>query len=97
MIGFFDCDAGFGRAMVPPMRYAATAGELVEEMEFCGIGEVLVYHAARLWQLSELYPFQFEGGGDEQVKSAEAAQLVRAAGEAERRGLEVLGQIIEAL
>jgi len=46
VIEFFDCDAGFGRAMVPPMRYAATADELLEEMDFCGIGEALVYHAA---------------------------------------------------
>ena len=49
MIEFFDCDAGFGRAMVPPMRYAATADELLEEMDFCGIGEALVYHAAMRW------------------------------------------------
>ena len=46
VIDFFDCDAGFGRAMVPAMRYAATAGELLEEMDFCGIAEALVYHVA---------------------------------------------------
>ncbi len=53
--------------------------------------------AARLRKLSELYPFEFEGGGDEQIKDPQAAELVREAGEAERRGLEVLGRIVEAL
>jgi len=53
--------------------------------------------AANLRQLSELYPFQFEGGGDEQLKDPQAAELVREAGAAERRGLEVLEQITEAL
>lgn len=32
--------------MVPPLRYAATAGDLLEEMDLCGIGEALVYHVA---------------------------------------------------
>ena len=53
--------------------------------------------AAKLRQLSELYPFQFEGGGDEQIKDPQAGALVRQAGEAERRGLEALARIIEAL
>ncbi len=53
--------------------------------------------AAKLRQLSELYPFQFEGEDGELVKDPQAAQLVRDAGEAERRGLEELGRIAGAL
>ncbi|MBO3803304.1 MAG: hypothetical protein JTT11_05440, partial [Candidatus Brockarchaeota archaeon] len=44
---FFDCNACFGVSQVPlSLRQAATAEELVQEMEFCGISEALVYHAA---------------------------------------------------
>jgi predicted TIM-barrel fold metal-dependent hydrolase len=44
---FFDCNACFGISQVPlSLRQATTAEELLQEMEFCGIGEALVYHIA---------------------------------------------------
>ena len=43
---FFDCCASFGVHMVPPMRRADTAEDLLKEMDYCGIAEALVYHAA---------------------------------------------------
>ena len=40
---FFDCCARYGTPMVPPNhKYARTPGELLEEMDFCGIGEAVV-------------------------------------------------------
>lgn len=41
---FFDCNASFGTPMVPPIRYAETAQELLKEMDHYGIAEALVYH-----------------------------------------------------
>lgn len=43
---FFDCDACFGPAMVPGFRQAEAPEELLEEMDFCGIEDALVFHAA---------------------------------------------------
>jgi len=43
---FFDCNACFGVSEIPPLRFAATAEELRDEMEFCGVGRALVWHAA---------------------------------------------------
>jgi hypothetical protein len=45
-IEFFDCSACFGVALVPPMKYAETPDDLLKEMDFCGVGEALVWHAA---------------------------------------------------
>jgi len=42
---WFDCNCSYGRPARPPMRFAADAGEILREMDFCGIGEALVYHA----------------------------------------------------
>jgi predicted TIM-barrel fold metal-dependent hydrolase len=42
---FFDCNASFGTPMVPPIRYAETAQELLEEMDHYGIDQALVHHA----------------------------------------------------
>ena len=41
----FDCNCSFGHCARPPLRYAADALELIQEMDFCGIDEALVYHA----------------------------------------------------
>jgi len=43
---FFDCSASFGVALVPPLKYAETAEELLKEMDFCGVQEALVWDAA---------------------------------------------------
>jgi hypothetical protein len=45
-IKFFDCSASFGVALVPPLKYAETAEELLKEMDFCGVQEALVWDAA---------------------------------------------------
>jgi len=42
----FDCYCCFGRISVPPPRFAENAQQLVDEMEYCGINEALVYHSA---------------------------------------------------
>lgn len=43
---FFDCCASFGVYQVPPMRRADTAEDLLKEMDYCGVAEALVCHAA---------------------------------------------------
>lgn len=43
---FFDCCASFGVFQNPPMRRADTAEELLKEMDYCGVSDALVYHAA---------------------------------------------------
>jgi len=43
---FLDCSASFGVALVPPLKYAETAEDLVKEMDFCGVEEALVWDAA---------------------------------------------------
>jgi len=45
-VEWFDCCAGFGISKKPPARFSATAEDLIEEMDFCGVAEALVYHAA---------------------------------------------------
>jgi hypothetical protein len=43
---WFDCHAGFGVPVKSPGRVFAKAEALIEEMDFCGVGEALVYHAS---------------------------------------------------
>jgi hypothetical protein len=45
-IEWFDCNCSFGFPAIPVFRYAATAGDLLEEMRWCGIDRALVYHAS---------------------------------------------------
>ena len=42
-----DATAGFGPYRTRVFRSARTAAQLVEELEFCGIDEALVYHTAQ--------------------------------------------------
>jgi len=42
----FDCYCGLGEMPVGPPRYAATADELLSEMEWVGIDEAMVMHNA---------------------------------------------------
>jgi len=44
-VKFFDCNMSFGTSMIRPIRYAETAQNLLEEMDYCSIDEALVYHA----------------------------------------------------
>lgn len=43
----FDCTAGFGTYRTRVFRFARTAAELIEELDFCGIERALVYHTAQ--------------------------------------------------
>ncbi len=45
-VKFFDASACFGVALVPPLKYAETAQDLLRDMDFCGVDEALVWHAA---------------------------------------------------
>jgi uncharacterized protein len=45
MITLFDSNCSYGRHACPPYRYAATATDLLQEMDFCGIDQALVHHA----------------------------------------------------
>ena len=40
----FDCNCSIG-GPIPAFRYACNAIELIQEMDFCGIDNALVYHA----------------------------------------------------
>jgi len=44
-LDFFDCNASFGVPQKPPLRYSAGVGDLLDEMDFCGIRRALVWHA----------------------------------------------------
>ena len=48
---FFDGTCGFGPYRTRVFRFARTATELLEEMDFCGIDQVLVYHTAQRFDL----------------------------------------------
>ena len=41
---WFDCNCSYGIGARPPLRYARSAGELLAEMDWCGIDRALVYH-----------------------------------------------------
>jgi len=43
---FFDVNAGFGVSTLAPIKPAETPEVLLEEMDFEGVGEALVFHAA---------------------------------------------------
>lgn len=43
----FDCYCSFGRTPVVQSRFASTASELCNELEYCGIDQALVFHSAQ--------------------------------------------------
>jgi len=43
---FFDCNLGFGRPINAPATVIPTARALLDEMDFCGLAEALVYHVS---------------------------------------------------
>jgi len=46
-LSFFDCFTTFGVPCIPPYRYAGNVGELIEEMDFCGISQAIVMHISQ--------------------------------------------------
>lgn len=44
---FYDCNAYFGRPSVRPLLPVASAGELLAEMDRCGVSQALVWHIAQ--------------------------------------------------
>jgi hypothetical protein len=51
---WFDCHAWFGVPVKSPVCFFATAEELIEEMDFCGAGDALVYHTSMLEDAPEV-------------------------------------------
>lgn len=51
----FDCNASYGVSSRPPPRYAATAGELMAEMDYCGIDRALVFHTNQRFSSPAFY------------------------------------------
>lgn len=45
-VNFFDCNGAFGPYRTRVFRFARTAEELIEEMDFANIEQTLVYHTA---------------------------------------------------
>ncbi len=43
---WFDCNCGFGVPAKPLGAVLRSATDLIEELDFCGVGEALVYHVA---------------------------------------------------
>jgi predicted TIM-barrel fold metal-dependent hydrolase len=50
----FDCFAGFGVPSKPPARFSASAADLLAELDFCGVQEALVYHAAMVEEAAQV-------------------------------------------
>ena len=42
---YFDCNCSYGVNPLPAFRYARSPDELLDEMDFCGIDQALVYHS----------------------------------------------------
>jgi uncharacterized protein len=42
---FFDCNCSLGNHSRPTFRYAKNSGELLQELDFCGIEKALVFHS----------------------------------------------------
>jgi hypothetical protein len=47
---WFDCNCGFGIPAKPFGSVFATAAELLDELDFCGVGEALVVHIAQQFE-----------------------------------------------
>ncbi len=45
-LSFFDCNCALGPYRTRVFRFARTAGELIEEMDFANVDQALVYHTA---------------------------------------------------
>lgn len=47
LMEFFDCNVSYGPSEVPPPSFSETPQALLDEMDFCGVQEALVRHAAQ--------------------------------------------------
>ena len=54
-MNLFDCNCWYGRPPRPPFRYPATPAELLEQMDFCGIGAALAYHVNQRFGAPQVY------------------------------------------
>ena len=54
-MNLFDCNCWYGRPPRPPFRFAATPAELLEQMDFCGIGAALAYHVNQRFGAPQVY------------------------------------------
>jgi hypothetical protein len=45
-VDWFDCNCGFGVPAKPLGGVLRSAADLIGELEFCGVGEALIYHVA---------------------------------------------------
>jgi predicted TIM-barrel fold metal-dependent hydrolase len=52
---FFDCNCWYGRPPRPPFRFAGSPAELLEQMDFCGIGAALAYHVNQRFGAPQVY------------------------------------------
>src|SRR5207247_11184713 len=50
-LSFFDCNCAIGSYRTRVFRFARTAAELLEEMDFCNVSQALVYHTAMRFDL----------------------------------------------
>jgi predicted TIM-barrel fold metal-dependent hydrolase len=53
-VDWFDCFVGFGVPSKPPARFAATADDLLAELDFCGVQDALVCHAAMVEEAAQV-------------------------------------------
>jgi predicted TIM-barrel fold metal-dependent hydrolase len=54
-MNLFDCNCWYGRPPRPPFRFAASPAELLEQMDFCGIGAALAYHVNQRFGAPQVY------------------------------------------
>ena len=54
-MNLFDCNCWYGRPPRPPFRFAATPADLLEQMDFCGIGAALAYHVNQRFGAPQVY------------------------------------------
>ena len=47
---YFDCNIGMGVPGARGFRYAVSAADVLEELDFCGVGRALVYHTAMRYE-----------------------------------------------
>lgn len=52
---FLDCNACYGDSGRPAFRHAHSPDDLLEEMDFCGIDQALVYHAGQRFGSPQIY------------------------------------------
>jgi len=51
---FFDCNCALGIPGMQGFRFARTSAELLEEMDYCGLDQALVYHTAMRYDSPEV-------------------------------------------